>query len=79
MPTLDGREQALATLQRVVVEASAALIQEVQQRQLKRDSKLLAKGDPIPNRKNTLVEGAAFAPERDIEFAPAFLLTGSVS
>jgi hypothetical protein len=61
MPTLDEWEQALATPRRVVVESSAALVQQVQQRQATRDAKLSEKGEPPPNRKNTLAEVQASA------------------
>lgn len=74
MPTLEEWEQALSAPRRVHVESSPSLVEEVQQRHAKKDADRQQRGQPIPPRKNTLSEVSAFAPERDLQVVPAYML-----
>jgi hypothetical protein len=74
MPTLEEWEQALASPRRVHVESSPSLLQEVQQRHLKKDVERQQGGQAIPPRKTVLSEVATFAPQRDLQIVPAFML-----
>jgi hypothetical protein len=74
MPTLQEWEQALATPRRVHVESSPSLIQEVQQRHVKKDTERQQSGKAIPPRKNALSEVGAFAPEKELYVVPAYML-----
>ncbi len=74
MPTLDEWQNALVVPRRVIVESSAALVQEIEQRHQEEDQKRLGKGAKIPDRKGTITAVPAFAPTREIQVIPAYLL-----
>jgi hypothetical protein len=74
MPTLDDWEQALVAPRRVRVESSHELVAEVQEHHATKDAWRQQRSKAIPSRKNLLTPVAQFAPERQIEITPAYLL-----
>src|SRR5438034_22244 len=74
MPTLQEWEQALTIPRRVRVESSPRLIQQVEQRLLRRDSERQRRGKQIAPRKNFLSGVSFFAPQRDLDIVPLYLL-----
>ena len=74
MPTLEEWEQALASPRRVQVESSPSLLQEVSQRHVKKDAERQRDGKVIPPRKNVLSEVSVFAPQRELQIVPAYML-----
>jgi hypothetical protein len=74
VPTLADWEQALAAPRQVYVESSPLLLQEVQQRQMKKDAERQQRGQAVPPRKNVLSEVSALAPERELQLVPAYML-----
>jgi hypothetical protein len=74
MPTLDEWEGALVTPRRVYVESSPELLHELQQRNAKKDYERQQRGQTILPRKDNLSQVAAFAPNRDLQIVPAYLL-----
>jgi hypothetical protein len=74
MPSLFEWEQALTFPQRVTVESSDKLVDQVQQRRANLDEKLIAANKPVPARKANLQTVTAFTPQLEIQVAPVVLL-----
>jgi hypothetical protein len=74
MPTLEEWEQALASPRRVHVESSPSLVQEVQQRHVKKDAARQQGGETIPPRKTALSVVPPFAPQQDLQIVPTYML-----
>lgn len=74
MPTLDEWQQALTAPRIVTVESSPELVQELRRLHEWNDQKRTNEGKDITPRKDNLVEVRSFAPEREIEIIPAYLL-----
>jgi hypothetical protein len=74
MPTLQEWEQALTIRRRVYVESSPQLIQQVQQRLLKRETERQRQGKQILPRKDVITDVPFFAPQLEIQIEPLYLL-----
>src|SRR5215213_888070 len=74
MPTIQEWLNALTISRRVRVESSPALIQEIQQRQVRKQTERQQRGHPLPSQKLQLMTVSPFAPEAEIDVVPVHLL-----
>lgn len=74
MPTLQEWQQALTVPRQVRVESSPRLLQTVQQRLNRRDRDRTSRGKQLEPRKSSISAVQAFAPHRDVQIVPHYLL-----
>jgi hypothetical protein len=74
MPTLQEWQQALTVPRQVRVESSPTLIQTVQQKLNRRDADRTSQGKQLEPRKPVISAVPEFAPHRNIQIVPHYLL-----